>query len=178
METNVYGVGTRVKHSQFGEGVIVGVQSNTYQVYFKSRGEVEIAHSFQNWEILEKQDRDENVLTLSDVEKALRRVIDRYSDISSVVPLGGKWEGGKVVLQPSNRELKPKEIPIDQFFHKIVMVRDRLRVMEQQINKAPGLSDEERVNLQQYITRIYGSLTTFNVLFKNTEDHFVGQKGG
>ncbi|MFZ1255152.1 MAG: hypothetical protein WAR77_02315, partial [Saprospiraceae bacterium] len=72
--------------------------------------------------------------------------------------------------------LKEKEIPIEKFFHKIVMLRDRLRVMEQRINSS-NLTDEEKINLQQYITRIYGSLTTFNVLFRHKEHQFVGEKG-
>ena len=82
-----------------------------------------------------------------------------------------------MLLQPADKSQKAKEIPIDVFFHKIVMLRDRLRVMEQQINAHKNLNDEEKVNLQQYITRIYGTLTTFNVLFKNKENWFVGDKG-
>lgn len=82
-----------------------------------------------------------------------------------------------MVLYPGNTGLQPKEIPIDVFFNKIIMLRDRLRVMEQRINSNDKLAEEEKLNLQQYLTRIYGTLTTFNVLFKNTEDHFVGEKG-
>lgn len=81
-------------------------------------------------------------------------------------------------LKPGEEGLKSKEIPIDTFFHKIVMLRDRLRVLEQNINSHAKLSDEDKVNLQQYITRCYGSLTTFNVLFDRKEDWFVGEKKG
>ncbi|MEZ4951766.1 MAG: hypothetical protein R2784_20600, partial [Saprospiraceae bacterium] len=80
-------------------------------------------------------------------------------------------------LKPKDPSMKPKEMPIETFFHKIVMVRDRLRVMEQRVNAHKVMDDEDKVNLQQYITRIYGSLTSFNVLFKNKEDNFVGEKG-
>jgi hypothetical protein len=83
-----------------------------------------------------------------------------------------------MLLQPKDSALKPKEIPIEVFFHKIVMARDRLRVLEQNINSNKKLSGEEKVNLQQYITRIYGSFTTFNMLFKNKEHWFVGDKPG
>jgi hypothetical protein len=79
-------------------------------------------------------------------------------------------------LQPGDKNMASKEIPIDTFFHKIVMLRDRLRVMEQRINSNDKMTDEEKVNMQQYITRIYGSLTTFNVLFKFPHDNFVGDK--
>jgi hypothetical protein len=87
------------------------------------------------------------------------------------------WLNGVMLLQPADKTLKPKEIPIQDFFHKIIMLRDRLRVLEQNINSNKSLNDEEKVNIQQYITRCYGSLTTFNVLFKNKEQYFVGDKG-
>jgi hypothetical protein len=92
------------------------------------------------------------------------------------IELGNRWSGGEMILKPGDAGLASKSIPIEQFFHKIVMVRDRLRVMEAQINGHKVLMDNEKVDLQQYITRIYGSLTTFNVLFREKKDHFVGQK--
>jgi hypothetical protein len=93
------------------------------------------------------------------------------------VPLAPKWEGGVIQIIPGKRELQAKELPIDALFHKVVMIRDRLRSLEQRINAHPKLSDAEKVELQQYITRIYGSLTSFNLLFRDRGDHFVGAKG-
>jgi hypothetical protein len=93
-------------------------------------------------------------------------------------PLAAKWEGGVIRLIPGKAELQPKELPIDALFHKVVMVRDRLRTLEQRLNTHPKLSDAERVEMQQYVTRCYGSLTSFNILFREKADHFVGQKGG
>ncbi|MFW5831303.1 MAG: hypothetical protein ACOCVA_03575, partial [Prolixibacteraceae bacterium] len=101
---------------------------------------------------------------------------DKYNALNEVVPLGEKWKGGKMLLKPANPELTAKEIPVESFFHKIVMLRDRLRVLEQNINSHKVLTDEEKINLQQYITRIYGSLTTFNVLFAEKEHYFKGVK--
>ena len=95
----------------------------------------------------------------------------------SDVPLAGKWEGGTIVLKPGNPALQSKEIPIDGLLHKVVMIRDRLRVLEQKVNGNPKLSDAEKVELQQYVTRCYGSLTTFNVLFADKADQFAGEKG-
>jgi len=97
------------------------------------------------------------------------------TDIQHPVHMADKWKGGKLIFKPGNDSLKEKEMPIDAFFHKIVMVRDRIRVMEQRIN-ASDLTDDEKVALQQYITRIYGSLTSFNVLFADKDEYFVGEK--
>jgi hypothetical protein len=90
--------------------------------------------------------------------------------------ISSKWHGGELVLKPGKDGLQEKRIPIDALFHKVVMVRDKLRVLEQKINAHPKLSDEEKVQMQQYVTGCYGSLTTFNVLFSDREDQFIGQK--
>jgi len=111
------------------------------------------------------------------VEWSLARILRLWGEVTDVVPLGDRWVGGTMILQPADKSQKPKELPIEVFFHEVVMLRDRIRVMEQQINAHKKLSDEDKVNLQQYITRIYGTLTTFNVLFKNKEHWFVGEKG-
>jgi len=93
------------------------------------------------------------------------------------VPMGDRWNGGELVLKPGREGTQEKSIPLDVFFHKIVMVRDKLRVLEQKVN-ASTLSDAEKVQLQQYVTACYGSLTTFNVLFRDREDQFSGQSKG
>jgi hypothetical protein len=107
--------------------------------------------------------------------RVLRYVIRDELGVSDT-PISGKWQGGEVVLKPGKDGLQEKRIPIDALFHKVVMVRDKLRVLEQKINAHPKLTDEEKVQMQQYVTGCYGSLTTFNVLFTDREDQFVGQK--
>ncbi|MBC7171124.1 MAG: hypothetical protein H5U40_01785 [Polyangiaceae bacterium] len=92
------------------------------------------------------------------------------------VELGERWRGGELVLKPGKAGTQEKSLPLDVFFKKIVMVREKLRVLEQKLNSHPGFAQDEKVQLQQYITGCYGTLTTFNVLFKNRDDQFVGQK--
>jgi hypothetical protein len=111
------------------------------------------------------------------VKDALRDVLEEMQQPQRPVEMARKFYGGSLELKPKDTSLKSKEVPIDDFFHKIVMIRDRFRVLEQKINAHPALNEPEKVELQQYITRCYGSLTTFNILFEDKEDQFVGQKG-
>jgi hypothetical protein len=176
MSDTILGVGSRVKHPQFGKGVIVQIRSDAYEIGFIEHGVRQILRDFEGLEIIDAIETPSDLATYEKIEKSLVRVLRRFSDVQETVPLGQKWTGGRMVLYPGDAGLKEKEIPIETFFHKIVMIRDRVRVMEQRIN-ASGLTDEEKVDLEQYITRIYGSLTTFNVLFKNKDDQFTGEKG-
>lgn len=177
MEQLTLGIGTRLQHMQYGPGVIVGVRFATYIISFITYGIKEIDKTDTKLEEIIAENVTVEIETISEVERSLLKILRLWGDASEIVPLGDRWVGGTIFLQPADKSQKPKEIPIDVFFHKIVMLRDRLRVMEQQVNAHKILSDEEKVNLQQYITRIYGSLTTFNVLFKNKENWFIGEKG-
>jgi len=178
MDQTTLGIGTRLQHTQHGPGVIVGVKYATYLISFINVGMKEIDKTDTNLEEIIPENISAEIETTSDVEKSLLKILKMWGGITETVPLADKWIKGMMLLQPADKTLKPKEIPIEDFFHKIVMLRDRLRVLEQNINSSKTLNDEEKVNIQQYITRCYGSLTTFNVLFRNKEQHFVGEKGG
>ncbi len=176
MEENILGIGSRVQHPQFGKGVIIQVRTDAWEITFIENGTRVIQRNFEGLKVIEAVETPTEMVTYEKMEKSLIRLLRRFSDIQETVALGSRWTGGRMVLYPGDTSLKEKEIPIESFFHKIVMVRDRLRVMEQRVN-ASALSDEDKVNIQQYITRIYGSLTSFNVLFKDKADYFIGDKG-
>ncbi len=176
MENEVLGIGSRVRHSEFGDGVVINVKSTTYVIVFIKGGKKELAQSFPNLEVIEEMEPADDMVSMADIEKSLMTILRKWSDVGELVPLGARWTGGKIIMQPGDRNLKAKEIAMDAFFHKIVMIRDRLRTLEQRVN-ASAMTDEEKVACQQYITRCYGSLTSFNVLFKRPEDQFVGERG-
>jgi hypothetical protein len=176
MDQTTLGIGTRLQHIQHGPGVIVGIKYATYLISFIHHGIKEIDKTDSSLEEIIPENISTEIETTSEVEKSLLKILKLWGGITETVPLGDKWIKGTMLLQPFDKTLKPKEIPIEDFFHKIVMLRDRLRVLEQNINSSKTLTDEEKVNIQQYITRCYGSLTTFNVLFKNKEQNFVGDK--
>ncbi len=175
MENQELGIGSRVKHPDFGEGVIIQFTADAYEIVFMEHGWRKILRSFEDLEVIDAMEPDRDLVSYDQVESMMVKVIRKFSDIQETVDLGDKWEGGTMTLEPGRTDLQSKEIPIETFFHKLVMVRDRIRVMEQRINSS-NLSEEEKVSLQQYITRIYGSLTSFNVLLQYKTDSFVGER--
>jgi hypothetical protein len=177
MDQLTLGIGTRLQHTQYGPGVVVGVRYATYLISFIYHGIKEIDKNDTNLDEIIPENVTAEIETDSEIERSLLKILRLWNGMSEIVPIADRWQNGTMVLQPKDSSLKPKEIPIEVFFHKIVMLRDRLRVMEQQINAHKQLSEAEKINLQQYITRIYGSLTTFNVLFRNKEHWFIGEKG-
>ena len=167
-------IGSRIKHTEHGEGIICRVGLETITVSFFEGGSEEIDRK-DDIEIVEVVESANNMVTMEEVEDIFYNMMSRYTDATERVHIADKWKGGILVLEPKDENLAVKEIPMETFFHKIVMVRDRLRVLEQNINSHKVLDDQDKVNLQQYITRIYGSLTTFNVLFRDKEQHFKGE---
>jgi hypothetical protein len=119
------------------------------------------------------EEREVLDMTREELAQVVREVL---REESGTVKLATRWEGGSVVLKPGDPGTQPKEIPLDSLFHKVVMIRDRLRVLEQKINASEKLTDAEKVDMQQYVTRCYGSLTTFNLLFRDEREKFVGEK--
>jgi hypothetical protein len=168
------GIGSRVKHTTYGIGVVVRLHKKVYDICFIEQGVKIVSKDFA-LEVIERIEPEYSV-SFSEAEDALMKILREWSDVTEVVSIADRWKNGVMVLQPGDKTLQSKEVPIDVFFNKIVMLRDRLRVMEQKINAHKILTNEEKVDLQQYITRIYGSLTTFNVLFKHKGDQFEGVK--
>jgi len=165
----------QVRHSQHGIGDVKAISETTADILF-NEGKITITP-----EGLEASDPQVSVTSL---EMPLGRLMEQVvaatvaelglskSD-DSVDELLGRWNGGQMMIHPADTSLQPKEIPLEVFFHKIVMMRNNLRVLEQKINAHDKLSDGEKVEMQQYITRCYGSMTTFNILFKNKESQFA-----
>jgi hypothetical protein len=167
-------IGSRIKHGEYGHGIICRIGVETFTISFFNGGSQEIDRR-EELEIVEVLEGANSMVSIEEIEDIFYGMMSRYTDATERVHLADKWKNGLMILEPKDTDLSVKEIPIDTFFHKIVMVRDRLRVLEQSINSHKVLDDQDKVNMQQYITRIYGSLTTFNVLFKHKEQHFNGK---
>ena len=178
MELYDISIGARVKHPTLGVGVVYEMDERTVHIFFREHGEQPISRSFEGLvTIAPGVEIGAAELDMDSVKDALRIVLAEANIPERRIDLARKFHGGTMELKPKDASLKGKDLPIEDFFHKIVMIRDRFRVLEQKINAHPALSEQEKVELQQYITRCYGSLTTFNILFEDKEDHFVGQKG-
>lgn len=174
------GIGSRVEHSHFGKGIVVDTAGEFYTIWFKSQNMTKnVSRDFSGVRVIEAKENtgQEAGVTLAEIEQALDSILDRRLHEFQLVEMANKWTNGTLILKPADDSLQPKEVPIETFFHKIVMVRDRLRLIEQKINAHKGLTDAEKVDLQQYITAIYGSLTTFNVLFRDAHHQFKGSGG-
>ncbi|MDL2314679.1 hypothetical protein LJC16_00285 [Bacteroidales bacterium OttesenSCG-928-C19] len=174
-------IGACVKHTLYGMGYVCADSLVNCDIIFERGGKISFSKRSVINDLLliepSQNTSNEPKLTLDDVEDVLTMILERHNGLQEDIEMGDRWEGGTITFTPGNGS-QPKEMPIDTFFHKIVMVRDRLRVLEQNINSNKKLTDEEKFDLQQYITRIYGSLTSFNILFKEKEDYFVGTGGG
>ena len=171
-------VGMKVKHPQYGLGVIKGIAEHTADIVFDDgkrivdpeAGEIEPAEAHAEVTSLEMPLR---ALIAEIVDKTISDLGLERSD-AEIQELGVRWNRGKLVMHPADPTLQTKEVPMETFFHKIVMMRNNLRTLEQKINAHPNLSDGEKVEMQQYISRCYGSMTTFNILFREKEQQFGG----
>ena len=172
------GIGARVKHPTLGVGVVYDLDAHSIHIFFREHGEKPIARSFEDLVVIAPGvEVEPEALDLESVKDALREVLDEDNSLQRPVPLARRWQKGILEMRSADPALKSKEVPIEDFFHKIAMMRDRFRVLEQKINASKDISEQDKVEMQQYITRCYGSLTTFNILFEEKDDHFVGQKG-
>lgn len=171
-------IGMNVRHPQYGMGVVKTLSEHTADVQFLD-GLRTVAPETSGLQSAVAQ------ASLSGLEIPLESLLEKMASAlmdkmgverpdAVVDQLATRWHNGKLVLASSDPSLQPKEVPMEAFFHKIVMMRNNLRVLEQKINAHDKLSDAEKVEMQQYITRCYGSMTTFNVLFKSKEGQFSG----
>lgn len=176
MENKTLGIGSRVKHPEYGDGVVIQTKLDYYLITFIEIGTRKIAKIYEGLTVVDDIEPSDDLISFEQIENSLINILRKFSDVQETVHISEKWKNGKIILVPSDSSMKNYEMTIDTFFHKIVMVRDRLRVLEQRINSSDKLDDTDKVEMQQYITRSYGSLTSFNILFKNKADNFVGEK--
>lgn len=176
MKIQLLHIGMSVRHPQYGLGTVKTISETTADILF-SEGKRTVAPEAAGLEAAEPQvavsglDGPLKLFVEQTLEAAVRQLGLERPD-SVVNELGLRWHGGKLVMHPADPTLQTKEVPLETFFHKVVMVRNNLRVLEQKINAHEKLTDGEKVEMQQYITRCYGSMTTFNILFKEKEDQF------
>jgi len=173
-DTHPLPVGTSIRHPTFGLGRIAGHDRDKYLIQFEGQGTKLISFEYEGLTVEEAA--AEPGLDL--VKQAVREVLGEYGVIETEAEMGQRWVGGMLVLRPGKEDTQEREIPLEVFLKKIIGVREKLRVLEQRINSHASLSAEEKLELQGYLTRCYGSLTTFNALFASPEGQFKGQSSG
>lgn len=170
-------IGMRVRHPNYGAGTVKALDETTATLQFDDGIRRQIAPSTSGLQPAEAQAAVSGleVPLTQFIEQTVRAVADRLGleQPDSVRPeLAARWHGGRVVFHPNDPSLQTKEVPLDTFFHKIVMIRNNLRTLEQKVNASPKLSEAEKFDWQGYLTRCYGSMTTFNLFFRDKEGHF------
>ncbi len=176
MKIEVLHIGMKVRHPQYGVGVVKTISEATADIQFDD-GRRTVAPEPSGLEPAEAQ------ASIRGLDLPLAQVVQQTVDAtiqrlglekpdSVVGQLAPRWHKGRLVMHPADPALQTKEVPLEVFFHKVIMVRNNLRVLEQKINAHEKLTDGEKIEMEQYITRSYGSLTTFNLLFKEKEDQF------
>ena len=169
-------IGMRVRHPQYGVGVVKGLSELTADISFDDAQRTiapassELTPAEPTAAVSELQVPLSNLIR--ETAHAVVEALGLEKDETTVQGIANRWQKGTLVLRPADASVQAKEVPLETFFHKIVMIRNNLRVLEQKVNASDKLSDADKVELQQYITRCYGSLTTFNILFKKKEDQF------
>ena len=176
MKIEALHIGMKVRHPQYGQGLVKTISEATADIQF-DEGKRTVAPEPSGLEPAEPQaairglDLPLNKFVQQTVDATIQRLGLEKPD-SEVHMLSSRWHKGKIVLHPADPTLQTKEVPLEMFFHKIVGMRNQMRVLEQKINSHSKLDDAEKIDMQQYITRCYGSMTTFNLLFKEKEDQF------
>jgi hypothetical protein len=171
-------IGMQVRHPRYGLGTVKALTEHTADITFDDAPRTvdpavsELTAAEPTASLTEMQIPLSTLIR--ETAQAMIEALGLEKSDELVDGLGSRWQEGRMLLQPADASLQPKEVPVETFFHKIVMIRNNLRVLEQKVNAQEKLSDAEKVEMQQYITRCYGSLTTFNVLFKRKEDQFGG----
>jgi hypothetical protein len=176
MKIEALNVGMKVKHPQYGMGTVKTISEHTADIRFDD-GQRTISPEASGLQPAEPQAAISGLekplsVFVDDIVRAVIAELGLEKPESIVEQLGTRWHKGRLVLHPADPALQPKEVPLEVFFHKIVMMRNNFRVLEQKINSHAQLSDAEKIELQQYISRCYGTMTTFNILFKNKENQF------
>ena len=169
-------VAMKVRHPQYGIGTVKSISEHTAEIRFDDEQRT-VEPQSAGLEPAEPQVAVTGLnqplaLFVQETAAAAVRALGLEKPESVTDQMLARWHNGRMVLHPADPTLQTKEVPIEVFFHKIVMIRNNLRVLEQKINAHEKLTDAEKVEMQQYITRSYGSMTTFNILFRSKEDQF------